>query len=147
MLQVPMIRARILERNDWHALAEEQKRSFFGPKAAALSGTRMQSMLRNLEAMLDMQPDLAADKVTSYIRGVNHLCCQGKHDCSPKQVGWSCNVSLDGLSGLRRMQQAKGMWRMKLRSRSLALPERGSMICGQTSCSGLTAPRLQKLLK
>ncbi|BDA48751.1 Zinc finger MYND domain-containing protein 10 [Coccomyxa sp. Obi] len=60
--QVPMIRARILEGKDWRALAEEQKRNFFGAKAAAVSELRMQSMLRNLEAMLDMQPDLAADK-------------------------------------------------------------------------------------
>lgn len=66
LLQVPMIRARILEGKDWRALAEEQKIHFFGTKAAALSETRMQSMLRNLDAMLDMQPDLAADKVTSY---------------------------------------------------------------------------------
>ena len=66
VLQVPMIRARILEGKDWRALAEDQKIHFFGTKAAALSETRMQSMLRNLEAMLDMQPDLAADKVTAY---------------------------------------------------------------------------------
>ncbi len=91
-----MIRAKILEGKDWRALAEEQKIHFFGTEAAALSETRMQSMLRNLEAMFDMQPDLAADKVTYY--NPDDVACfvQVGIICNPRQFGGFCTVRFDG---------------------------------------------------
>lgn len=61
-VQVPMIRTSIMKGDNWRALAEEQREQFLGVEAAALSEKRMQSMLKTLEAMCDMQPDLAADK-------------------------------------------------------------------------------------
>lgn len=51
-----------MKGDNWRALAEEQREQFLGVEAAALSEKRMQSMLKTLEAMCDMQPDLAADK-------------------------------------------------------------------------------------
>ncbi|EIE27455.1 hypothetical protein COCSUDRAFT_55461 [Coccomyxa subellipsoidea C-169] len=60
--QVPMIRTSIMKGQNWRKIAEEQRESFFGAEAAALSEQRMRSMLKTLEAMCDMQPDPAADK-------------------------------------------------------------------------------------
>ena len=48
--------------HNWRALAEEQRDTFFGAEAGALSEKRMQSMLTTLEAICNMQPDEAADK-------------------------------------------------------------------------------------
>lgn len=61
-VQVPMIRTSIMKGQNWRKIAEEQRESFFGAEAAALSEQRMRSMLKTLEAMCDMQPDPAADK-------------------------------------------------------------------------------------
>ncbi len=51
-----------MKGQNWRKIAEEQRESFFGAEAAALSEQRMRSMLKTLEAMCDMQPDPAADK-------------------------------------------------------------------------------------
>ena len=56
-LQVPTIRATLLGRGGWRALAERQMAAQLGPEAQVLSQQRLQSMLHSFELMCGMEEE------------------------------------------------------------------------------------------
>jgi hypothetical protein len=63
--QVPRIRLSLVQEQDWEAIAEEQKHTFFGEQSKAVSERHMRSLLSTLDALCSMQVDhdLDSDKV------------------------------------------------------------------------------------
>ncbi|KAL4856193.1 Zinc finger MYND domain-containing protein 10 [Chlorella vulgaris] len=63
--QVPTIRARLLHRNDWRALAEAQAAGQFGAEAQRLSQGRMERLMQSFDLMCGMEEQGASQNEAS----------------------------------------------------------------------------------
>lgn len=74
-MQVPEMRAALLARDDWAALAARQAAGALGPASATLSAGRARSLLRSFEFMCDLEPDQALSQVHDRLAHITDTWC------------------------------------------------------------------------